>query len=57
MERSPDCSLFLIFGFRFFVEFFKVEQSSYVHTTLTMGQYLSIPLIALGCFLLWIKRK
>ncbi len=47
----------LIFGFRFFVEFFKVEQSSYVHTTLTMGQYLSIPLIALGCFLLWIKRK
>ena len=46
----------LIFGFRFIIEFFKEEQSSLIHTTLTMGQYLSIPLIALGCFLLWLKR-
>ena len=47
--------LFLIgcFCSRFFLEFFKVEQSEYTPLFFTMGQYLSIPFILLGCFLLY----
>ena len=42
--------LILVFGFRFLVEFFKLEQSSLLSAAaeLTMGQFLSVPLIILG---------
>ena len=42
--------LILIFGFRFVVESWKMEQSHLLSTALTMGQILSIPVIALGIF-------
>lgn len=43
--------LMLVFGFRFFIEFWKTEQSHLLSMeTLTMGQLLSIPLILLGAF-------
>jgi phosphatidylglycerol:prolipoprotein diacylglycerol transferase len=52
--RLTGLFLLLVFGFRFLIEFFKVEQS--VHITpsslLTMGQWLSLPLIILGFWLL-----
>ena len=47
--------MILVFGFRIFVEFFKIHQSvllsdsSFWH----MGQLLSFPFVALGCFTLW----
>ncbi|NGX49254.1 MAG: Prolipoprotein diacylglyceryl transferase [Candidatus Anoxychlamydiales bacterium] len=47
-------------GFRFFIEFLKVRQSAILETDsfLLMGQYLSIPFIALGIFFLfWDKIK
>lgn len=41
--------LVLVFGFRFFVEFFKEEQSSLLTaSSLTMGQWLSLPAILIG---------
>lgn len=45
--------LILVFGFRFFVEFIKVEQSAHFSgaSFLTMGQWLSLPFIALGLWL------
>lgn len=44
----------LIFGSRFLIEFFKTPQSLIFHeTVLQTGQYLSIPFIALGFFLLF----
>jgi prolipoprotein diacylglyceryl transferase len=51
--------LLVIFMFRFFVEFFKVEQSFYLmHASFfTMGQYLSLPFIALGIYLFFRSRK
>ena len=45
----------LVFGFRFFVEFFKLEQSrlpSMQTSFLTMGQWLSLPLLIAGIILL-----
>ncbi len=43
--------LILVFGFRFFIEFFKIEQSRLLSmSALTMGQILSIPLIIAGLF-------
>lgn len=45
--------LILVFGFRFFIETFKTEQSRFFSfSLLTMGQLLSIPLFFLGIFLL-----
>ncbi len=43
----------LIFGFRFFIEFLKLPQSQLVDETasLNMGQWLSLPLVLLGIFL------
>ncbi|MGH2612404.1 MAG: prolipoprotein diacylglyceryl transferase family protein, partial [Rhabdochlamydiaceae bacterium] len=39
-------------SFRFFIEFFKEEQSVWLkHSHLTMGQWLSIPFILIGLFL------
>ena len=51
--------LFFIFtfSFRFFIEFFKEEQSYYLNSHFcTMGQYLSIPCILVGCFFLFKTR-
>ncbi len=43
--------LVLVFGFRFFIEFFKEEQSSAIHFNFfTVGQILSVPLICMGLF-------
>lgn len=45
-----------IFTFRFFIEFLKEEQSHLMgHQFLTMGQWLSIPMILLGIF--FMKRS
>jgi len=52
--------LFLVFGFRFFIETLKTEQSNLISTasTLTMGQILSLPMILLGIALFfWKKNK
>ncbi|MES2273799.1 MAG: prolipoprotein diacylglyceryl transferase [Chlamydiota bacterium] len=51
--------LILVFGFRFFIEFFKIEQSHIVAngSFLTMGQYLSLPLILAGFLFYFWKRK
>ena len=50
--------LLLVFLFRFCIEFFKEEQSALLptHSPLTMGQYLSIPLILLGAYLFFRKK-
>jgi len=44
--------LILVFGFRFCIEFLKLEQSHLLSTSLTMGQILSLPVIFLGCWFL-----
>jgi prolipoprotein diacylglyceryl transferase len=44
----------LVFGFRFFVEFFKENQEAFEQgMTLNMGQWLSIPIVAIGAFFIW----
>ncbi len=45
--------LVLVFGFRLGIEFFKTEQSVHTGLIFTMGQYLSLPFIFLGFFLLY----
>lgn len=44
--------LILVFGFRFLIEFLKIEQSHLLEPSsfLTMGQILSIPMVLLGLF-------
>jgi len=50
--------LVLIFGFRFFVEFLKVEQSAFEKgMILDMGQLLSIPFVLGGFYLIFRKEK
>lgn len=51
--------LVLVFGFRFAIEFLKVEQSATLSTAswLTMGQWLSIPFILMGLFLVLRNRE
>jgi prolipoprotein diacylglyceryl transferase len=50
--------LILIFGFRFFVEFIKVEQSPFEKALpLDMGQILSIPFVAAGLYFVFRKPK
>tara|TARA_B100001287_G_scaffold276840_1_gene289954 strand:- start:7660 stop:8706 length:1047 start_codon:yes stop_codon:yes gene_type:complete len=46
----------LLFTARFFIEFYKEHQTLANSSSLTMGQYLSIPLILIGLFF-WIKSK
>ena len=46
--------LTLLFASRFFVEFFKEHQALSNNSFLTMGQYLSLPLITVG-LIFWIK--
>lgn len=50
--------LILVFGFRFFVEFLKMEQSHLLSTAplLTMGQILSIPMVLLGGYF-FLRKK
>lgn len=49
----------LIFAFRFVIEVFKTEQSALLsaHSFLTMGQWLSLPFLFLGAFLLFSRKK
>ncbi len=51
--------LFLFFTFRFFIEFLKVEQSTLLsaQSCFTMGQYLSLPFIGLGAWLVLQPKK
>ena len=50
--------LVLIFGFRFFVEFLKIEQSAFEKgMILDMGQLLSIPFIIGGLYFMFRKEK
>ncbi len=51
--RLTGLFLILVFGFRFLIEFLKVEQSVYLSSTslLTMGQWLSLPFVLLGIYL------
>lgn len=48
----------LVFGSRFLIDFFKLPQSHLIDETfLQMGQYLSIPFIILGIFLLIVPGR
>ncbi len=48
----------LVFGFRFFVEFFKENQVDFeTNLTLNMGQSLSIPFVILGIVLIYFAQK
>lgn len=50
--------LLLVFSFRFLIEFIKVEQSAHISGgALTMGQWLSIPFILIGLWLLLRKKS
>lgn len=50
--------LILVFGFRFFVEFIKENQSQFEEgLILNMGQLLSIPLVLMGTYILTVKEK
>lgn len=52
------CFLILIFTFRFFIEFLKENQEPFEDAmALNMGQWLSIPFILAGIFLLWYSRR
>lgn len=60
-SRPPEGSLFsvflvLLFGGRFFLEYTKLHQAAFATGwALNMGQLLSLPLIALGAWLIWKK--
>lgn len=56
--RAAGLFMILVFGFRFLIEFIKVKQSVYVMegSPLSMGHYLSIPLVLLG-FLLYFSTE
>ncbi|MBN1301621.1 MAG: prolipoprotein diacylglyceryl transferase [Melioribacteraceae bacterium] len=50
--------LIFVFGFRFFVEFLKENQTYFEEgMALNMGQILSVPLVILGVYLLYRKDK
>ena len=59
--QPPEGAIFgsflvLLFGSRFFLEFTKIPQAAFASGwTLNMGQWLSIPLVAIGAWLLWKK--
>lgn len=62
LQKGKFIGLFLIlvFGFRFLIEFLKLEQSHLLPSTfpLTMGQILSLPVIGLGLiFYFWPARS
>jgi len=50
--------LTLVFGFRFFIEYLKEIQVSFEQSmSLNMGQWLSIPLVAIGLFFIFRAQK
>lgn len=51
--------LILVFGFRFVIEFLKVEQSQIISfaSSFTMGQLLSLPVFVLGCVFYFFASK
>jgi prolipoprotein diacylglyceryl transferase len=50
--------LICVFGFRFFVEFYKEVQVPFEHAIpLKMGQWLSIPLVMVGIAMVWRSKK
>ncbi|HBS86541.1 MAG TPA: prolipoprotein diacylglyceryl transferase [Bacteroidales bacterium] len=50
--------LILVFGFRFFIEFLKESQVEFENSmTLNMGQWLSIPVVLLGIFMIFFSAK
>ena len=55
--RIAGVMLLSTFLFRFFIEFIKTEQSVWLDHTLLMGQFLSIPIIAIGTYLLIRKES
>jgi prolipoprotein diacylglyceryl transferase len=62
-NEPPEGSIFgtflvLLFGGRFLLEYTKVNQASFTSDwALNMGQWLSVPLIAAGIWLLWKKVR
>jgi len=60
-QQPPEGSIFglfliLLFGGRFFLEFTKIPQAAFASGWMfNMGQWLSIPLVAIGFWLLWKK--
>lgn len=58
-DAGPEGYLFgrffaLVFGARFFMEFFKEGQADFEGGwAITMGQWLSLPAVALGIYLIW----
>ncbi|MDE3046376.1 MAG: prolipoprotein diacylglyceryl transferase [Verrucomicrobiota bacterium] len=59
LEKGKLLGLFLIlvFGARFLIEFWKVEQSHILSSALTMGQFLSIPAVLIGAILFFRERN
>lgn len=50
--------LIMVFGFRFLIEFLKEDQTYFeAYLPLNMGQLLSIPLVLVGCWLIFRKPK
>ncbi len=50
--------MLLVFGFRFFIEFLKVDQVDFeANMALNMGQWLSIPLALIGLFFIFWKSR
>lgn len=62
-HAGPEGYLFgrffvLVFGARFFLEFFKEEQAAFeVGRSLSMGQWLSLPAMLAGAWLIWRARR
>ncbi|MBS0616369.1 MAG: prolipoprotein diacylglyceryl transferase [Verrucomicrobia bacterium] len=55
--RTTGLTLILIFAFRFFIEFFKEEQSRLLHAGgIDMAQFLSLPLLLIGFYLAFRRR-
>jgi prolipoprotein diacylglyceryl transferase len=61
-KNPPEGALFstflvVLFGLRFYLEFFKAQQAGFSPPILDMGQWLSIPLIVAGLWLMIAKVK
>ncbi|NGP89936.1 prolipoprotein diacylglyceryl transferase [Aliifodinibius halophilus] len=61
-NRPPEGAMFsmflvTLFGGRFFLEYLKHQQAAFATGALNMGQWLSIPLVAFGLWLLFRKVK
>lgn len=60
-RQPPEGSIFgtfliVLFGGRFILEFTKVNQAAFASDwAINMGQWLSVPLVAIGAWLLWDK--